>query len=181
MKYFGSDFHLDHKLMLKLGRPFSSIQEMNDVIIKNVIDVLKPGDIFYFLGDLSWSYYQAELFFSQLPKNVQFHWILGNHDKQPSKYKQFVTSTSNMKEIKIQENSVTLCHYPMTTWNKSHFNSWMLHGHHHISKDNKIDNYLQGKMLNVNVEFHDYKPLSEFDIIDIMKDKEDNFDLIKKE
>lgn len=184
MIYITSDFHLDHTNVLKFSkRPFSSIEEMNRTIIKNILDVIKPGDIFYFLGDLAWSKKAYEDFFARWPRNVEFHWVLGNHDKKAWKqYKHHTTSVTDIKEIYIEKNPITLCHYPMLTWNKSHYNAFMLFGHHHENSHgtDQLDKLACGKMLNVNVEFHDYKPWSEKEILEYMNKRADNWDLIKK-
>ena len=34
-------------------------------------------------------------------------------------------------ELKVGEQLVVLDHYPMRSWNKSHYGSWQLYGHHH--------------------------------------------------
>ncbi len=81
-KHFTSDFHLSHTGVIKFSdRPFKDIVEMDDLIIKNVISPLKEGDDLYFLGDLSWTQDASFKFFNQIPYNVHFHWILGNHEK----------------------------------------------------------------------------------------------------
>jgi calcineurin-like phosphoesterase family protein len=183
MKYFTSDWHLGHKLMLRLGhRPFKTMDEMNNTIIDNMFKVLKKGDILYFLGDLGWDNSIIDYFFNNKPKGVQFHWILGNHDKNSAKYSKFCESISPIKEVKVEGNTIVLCHYPLTTWNKSHFNSFMLYGHHHIGSHgtDKLDVHTEGKMLNVNVEFNDYKPWSEKDILAYMKEQPDNWDFISE-
>ena len=179
MRYFISDIHLSHTNVIKFsGRPFETIEEMDKTIIENVMTPLKAGDDLYFLGDLSWKQTGSEAFFKALPKNVRFHWILGNHDKDSHKYKQHCTSIEIMKEIKINGVSVTLCHYPMLSWNKSHHGAWMLFGHIHTDSHGTsgIAEKTKGKMLNVNCEFHDYKPWNEDQIIEYMKTKEDNWD-----
>ena len=52
--YFSSDFHLGRKNILKYdNRPFESIELMNETIISNLESLLKKGDNFYYLGDLS--------------------------------------------------------------------------------------------------------------------------------
>ena len=185
MKYFSSDWHLGHGSVIKFSnRPFQSTQEMNDTILKNMYAPLKKGDILYYLGDLSWSKSGYNRVFDELPEGVTFVWILGNHDKKEWKaYKGRVQEITDFKEIKIGQQSVTLCHYPMLTWNKSHYNSWQLYGHHHNNSHGfeQIDNKTMGKMLNVNCEFNDYKPYSERDIIKIMENKPDNWDYIKEE
>ena len=185
MKYFSSDWHLGHGGVIKFSdRPFVSTQEMNSTILKNMYSVLKKGDILYYLGDLAWSksaYYRA---FDELPDGVDFVWVLGNHDKK--EWKQFehrATQVVDLKEIYIGKNPVTLCHYPMLTWNKSHYNAWMLYGHHHANSHgcNQIKEKSIGKMLNVNCEFNNYMPYSENDIIKIMEKKPNNWDYINKE
>ena len=70
----------------------------------------------------------------------------------------------------------------MMTWSRSHYNSWQLFGHHHVNAEgtNFINETAQGKMLNVNLEFNNYKMFNENDIVEIMEKKPDNFDLIRK-
>jgi calcineurin-like phosphoesterase family protein len=53
MQYWAcSDFHLQHLNIIKYcDRPFKSLAEMNETIIKNVNERVKPNDIVYFLGD----------------------------------------------------------------------------------------------------------------------------------
>ena len=185
MIYISSDWHLDHKRIIDLAeRPFKSTDEMNKVILTNMFAKLKPNDDFYFLGDLSWSTPGYALLFEMLPKNINFHIILGNHDRASSfnKYKKQIASVSHMKDIKIQNIPVTLCHYPMITWNKSHYNAFQLFGHHHINSHgtDQLNSHFAGKQLNVNCEMHNFQPWSETEIIDYMKTRPDNWDYIPK-
>lgn len=156
---------------------------MNATIIKNMFSPLKKGDMFFFLGDLSWSkdgYWQI---FNNLPDGVEFHWILGNHDlKEWKQWRSHVTSTSELRHINVQKNTVALCHYPMLTWNKSHYNSFQLYGHHHEAGygSDRLQDMISGKQLNVNCEFHDYKPWHEDEIIEYMNKRGDNWDRIIK-
>ena len=51
MKYFISDLHLFHENAIKYDhRPFDSIQEMHEEIMKNWNDRVTNGDIVYILG-----------------------------------------------------------------------------------------------------------------------------------
>ena len=185
MKWFSSDWHLGHANVIRFSdRPFKSVEEMNKEIIRRMFAPMKKGDDLYLLGDLSWSEEGYEMIFAEADrKGVNIHWILGNHDqKEYRKYRNRVKSITDYREIKVQGHSVTLCHYPMLTWNKSHFDAWMLFGHHHTSGhgDSKIKELTKGKMLNVNCEFNDYKPYSENDIIRIMESRPHNWDFIQK-
>ena len=175
MNYYSSDWHLNHTNIITFAdRPFSSTEEMNMTILNNVTSILKKGDKLYFLGDFSKSKSMYDLFFSMLPKGVEFHWIIGNHDKGLVKqYGYLCTSVSYMKEVIIQGNPTTLCHYPMISWNKSHYGAFQLYGHHHHKEGKEFDaihDKILPTQLNVNCEFHDYKPWSENQIVAYMKE-----------
>jgi len=185
MKYFSSDYHFSHTNVIPWSkRPFSSIEENNEVIISNIEKALKPGDELYFLGDLSWDVNFTRVFFERIKKaHIQFHWILGNHEKGSDLYRKQCASMSSLKDVYIGDKlPVVLCHYPMLTWNKSHYNSFMLYGHHHANSNGTVElvHKAEGKMLNVNVEFHNYMPWSEEEIVEYMKMRPDNWDLIKR-
>jgi calcineurin-like phosphoesterase family protein len=184
MKYFTSDWHLSHNGILEFSkRPFENVEQMDNTIINNVLATVEGGDEIYFLGDLTWNHLTAERFFRQLPDNINFHWILGNHEKGWQRYRKNCTSISYMKEVTINKHPVILCHYPMLTWNKSHYNSWHLFGHHHYKSNGwrHIEKMTKGKMLNVNVEFNDYQMWSENQIEKYMNKRKDNWDYIKKD
>lgn len=54
MKYYISDLHLFHENAIKFDhRPFESVQEMHEVILKNWNDRVTNGDFVYLLGDMS--------------------------------------------------------------------------------------------------------------------------------
>ena len=54
MKYYISDLHLFHENAIAFDhRPFASLQEMHDMILKNWNDRVTNGDMVYILGDVS--------------------------------------------------------------------------------------------------------------------------------
>lgn len=79
MRWFTSDFHFGHRGIIGYcNRPFASVEEMNDSLIKIWNAHVKPDDEVYFLGDFSlnpkWS---KEI----VPKlNGAKTLIHGNHD-----------------------------------------------------------------------------------------------------
>ena len=52
MIFFTSDTHFNHKAIISYcSRPFESVEEMNDRLIDNWNQVVKPSDTVYHLGD----------------------------------------------------------------------------------------------------------------------------------
>lgn len=176
MKYFSSDWHLGDKECISYGdRPFQSVKEMNRIIIDNMIAPLKKGDTLYFLGDLSWSNEVTEEFFNKFPLNVNFVWVKGNHDNNFTKRG---VEQVKFKEIRLNDRLVTLCHYPLCVWNESYKNSWDLYGHVHKKQTNNMYKSV-GKQLNVNCEYHNFKPWTEKEIEIYMDNMSNNFDYNK--
>ena len=75
----------------------------------------------------------------------------------------------------VEDNYITLCHYPMISWNKSHYNSWLLYGHVH---NNEIP--LKGKMMNVGVDVNNFYPVSFTQVKEYMNKQPNNYNYIKK-
>jgi calcineurin-like phosphoesterase family protein len=189
--WFTSDWHLFGINFLKNEKRnhFKDVNEMNSFILHNIISTTRKGDNLYFLGDIGWKFPEKYLeeFFTAIKKaGLNFFWIEGNHDadiKPPAisciKWK------GQIKDIKLEKQPITLVHYPMYVWNKSHYGAYLLHGHIHY-KDNtwnileKENINLRGKILNVNCELHNFKPLSFEEIHSILEKKESNFDLIER-
>lgn len=60
MIYYTSDLHFGHKNIIQLtSRPFSSVEEMDEVLIKNWNSKVTKNDLVYILGDFTW-YNSAE-------------------------------------------------------------------------------------------------------------------------
>ena len=119
--FFTSDQHFGHENLMKNLRPeFSSIEEMNEVLINNYNSVVNRNDTVYMLGDFCMHGKELDIL-KQL--NGQIHYILGNHDKKYFKkiisYKK-VISVNHCRDVKIDSQKITLCHYPMLSYNCSH-------------------------------------------------------------
>jgi calcineurin-like phosphoesterase family protein len=166
MKYFfTADEHYGHKNIIKYcDRPFTGVDEMNEEIIKRHNEVVGDDDLVYHLGDFTLSD-DAEKYTRRLKGKHIF--IRGSHDYwMDDTYHEILT-------IKPEaEPYVVLCHYAMKVWDKSHYNSWQLFGHSH----GKLKGV--GKQMDVGVDTHNFYPYSFEEIREIMKKKEDNFNLV---
>ena len=188
MIWFTADYHLSHRNIMKYSnRPFNDVNEMDETIFSNLESKVKKRDILYFLGDLTFNIRKAHEFFERF-ENVEIHFIVGNHDnKKTIKIaRERCTSVSHLKEISLTEkgprtpestetHAITLCHYAMRVWNKSHFNSWQLYAHSH-GKLNPL-----GKQYDVGVDNNNFMPVSFNQLIKIMENQQNNFNFIPLE
>src|SRR5687767_6005129 len=79
--FFTSDTHWGHKNIIKFcSRPYASVEEMDEAMITNWNDRVRPGDTVYHLGDFT--FYRREdqqrRIIDSLNGNIKL--ILGNHD-----------------------------------------------------------------------------------------------------
>lgn len=83
--YFISDTHFGHKNIIKFYpelRPFSTIEEHDEVLIQNWNSVVKKGDRVFHLGDFAWG--TANIVKTVQRLNGVKYLIMGNHDTAPT-------------------------------------------------------------------------------------------------
>ena len=81
MIYYTSDLHLGHaNIITHCNRPFSAVDEMDEVLIDNWNAKVTNADTVYVLGDLMFRNKRpAEAYLSRLKGRK--HLVVGNHDK----------------------------------------------------------------------------------------------------
>jgi calcineurin-like phosphoesterase family protein len=177
MYWFTADYHLSHRAIMQYcHRPFSSVQQMDDMILSNLDASIRPGDTLYFLGDLSFGLDGAKQFLDIIKnRKTNLVFIKGNHDK--SQVLSYLKSNDililALTTIYLNDHPVILCHYSMRVWDRSHFNSWQLYAHSHGTLPP------EGKQHDVGVDANDFFPVSGTQIIEIMESRPDNFNYIK--
>ncbi len=176
--FFTSDTHFGHKNIMRFSdRPFTSVEDMDREMISKWNETVPEDGIVFFLGDFSFHKQQVSKdILEQLNGKVIL--IKGNHDKNPSYFKEI----HNLLDIKVLDNlngfsdgftHITLCHYPMAIWNKKHYGSWHLHGHSHGTYKpvaNCSDHHFKGlpenlffkynKIIDVGVDVWNFRPVS---------------------
>lgn len=163
MIFYTSDLHIGHSNIIKLNnRPFSSVEEMNNVIIRNYQETVSNNDDVYILGDVVFKFPDSpERLFSQLPG--QKHLIIGNHDAKLAKgcYK-FFESIDDYAKITDKERKVILFHYPILEWDGYFKGSYHLYGHIHNNTDNYTYEIISKipRAYNVGVDVNNYKPVT---------------------
>ena len=176
MIHFISDTHWGHKNIIQYSnRPFNSVEEMDEMLIKNWNERVGQNDTVYHLGDFAFTPYDA------LKKTARRllgtkHLILGNHDKAIIQHRTDLVnsgtfaSIQNYHELKAEGQFIVLFHYGQRTWNKSHRGSIHLYGHSHGS----LPPF--GKSVDVGVDCKeitsDYRPVSLDEVIKYMEKRE---------
>jgi len=165
MIFFTADHHFGHANIIKhCSRPFQNVQEMDEVLINNWNAAVKPNDTVYIAGDLFFrNATSTEEYLQRL--NGKKHLLIGNHDKDWMKktdLPRFFESVERMMEISDGAHKITLCHYPMMTWNGIKKSAYMIHGHIHNNTNADYFPLIRNmpNLLNAGVEINGYKPVS---------------------
>ena len=139
--FFTSDTHFQHANIIKYcSRPFSSVDEMNAALCDNWNSVVRLDDIVYHLGDVLFG--DVERMLPRLRGLMGKKYLIpGNHDttKVLESLDGIFEILPSLVEIPLPAEGkagqyaspLSLCHYPMATWNRSHRGAIMLHGHNH--------------------------------------------------
>lgn len=187
---FTSDYHLFHlNIILKLTkRSFKTVMEMNETIRDNHNKQFDNDSIIFNLGDAvlvpkikkvpdPTIVAQVEDFLKTFKGKI--YYLQGNHERQLHKIKKVWEEVPQLFEVTIQDGShkqlIVLCHYCLRVWNKSHFNSWHLHGHSHGSLEddngNSMKDHKTSFSLDVGVDTNNFCAYEYEDIKKIMSTK----------
>ena len=109
--YFTSDQHFNHANIIRYcNRPFDSVEEMNEHIIKQYNSVVRDEDVVYFLGDIGMGN------ITQIIKRLKGVKILvqGNHDKRGRKsyIKMGFSCVVEDLRLKVGKRLVNVSHVP---------------------------------------------------------------------
>ncbi len=130
---------------------------MNAALLNNYNSKVGPKDEVWFLGDFIMGRNPVEEARTVLAKmHGTKHMILGNHDPRKKAFYDLFETCSEYREIKVEGQRMTLCHYAARVWNKSHHGAWMLYGHSHGS----LADDPNARSIDVGVDCHNYFPLS---------------------
>lgn len=144
MRFYIADCHFGHdKVRLLDGRPFASVEEMDETMIVRWNErVRKKKDEVVILGDLCLG--KGEQVNELLHKlNGKKYLVTGNHDRLFLRDKKFDPSllewVKPYAELKDNGRKLVLCHYPIICYNGQYHgdSTYMLYGHVHDTPDYK--------------------------------------------
>jgi calcineurin-like phosphoesterase family protein len=189
--WFTSDTHFDHKNICSattnwveaedLTRKFSSLDQMNDELVTSINNKVGQDDILFHLGDWSFNGFENIRKFRERINCKNVHLILGNHDHHIERNKENIqsifSSVSQYLDLEVKwrpyhsklvADSYTrfvLFHYPIASWNGMSDGVIHLHGHVHLSPQQRVAN---GKAMDVGVDGNNMEPISMDEVLKIM-------------
>lgn len=180
MNFFTSDHHFGHANIIGfVHRPFKNVEEMDSDMTERWNEVVSPEDTVWHLGDFTLgSIASFQKYIYQL--NGTFFIVPGGHDwrwlKEYDPEWQGINVTDpliTLDELLPKKDGhpqpIVLCHYPLLSWDRSHYGTPHLHGHVHntigstIGKSGDLllpPNMAPGTRIDVGVDGHDFYPYS---------------------
>ena len=171
MIWFTADTHFAHANIIRYcGRPFTSVQEMDEQLVERWNSAVTPDDTVYHLGDFTLK--GSDVFAACAQKlNGRIRILPGSHDHTwLSEFEsESITSLSGypvqvmppLVSFEFPElglgrypQVIALCHYALRVWDRSHYGAWHLYGHSHGTLPS------HGLSLDVGVDCHGYRPIS---------------------
>ena len=108
-----ADTHFGHKNVIQYcERPFSSVEEMNEELIKKWNSVVKPDDIVYHLGDFSMTSNKEKVAELVACLNGRIVLIMGNHDQKSHRWYMDCGFENTTRKPMIVDNNIILMHEP---------------------------------------------------------------------
>lgn len=163
MLFFIADTHFGHENIIRYcDRPFDSVSDMDDILIKNWNSRVSDEDTVFILGDMFFKSENEEEILKQLRGKKRL--LVGNHDESWMKkfdYSKYFESVDYYIEMKEGNRYMTLCHYPMMSWNR-YTDGYMLHGHIHNAIYVDFWPYIAARknIFNAGVEINNYMPVT---------------------
>lgn len=181
--FFTSDLHFGHENVIRFdNRPFNTVEEMDEEMIKRWNTKVGKGDIVYVLGDFIWKAATNEAVSIIRRLNGQIILIKGNHDRflHNAAAKKAFAGIKDYDDICVTlEDGTTrrciLSHYFIPFYNGHRYQAIHLHGHSHFTEESaeevRITTELNEKgydlkIYNVGCMYWNYTPVTLDEILE---------------
>lgn len=179
-----ADQHFGHQGILKRGRPFQTVEDMDDAMIERHNKRVGKKDHVFFVGDFSGSSdekYLRKIFHAL---NGQKHLVPGNHDSKQvlnlpwaTPVRLQVTLSADAEDsnypweqpfkdrriVKQPGRKFILSHFAPLSWDYMYSGSFLLYGHTHGKLPGR------GRSIDVGVDSWGYQPITPDEAIAAMK------------
>lgn len=174
--YFTADPHYNHRGILKYQpkRPWTDVGLMDEGLIE-LWNKTVPDDAHVFcVGDMFFAPTHVSLPIMARLKGRKYL-IKGNHDHKMNQHVRGMFEwVKDYHEIKVNFDGkviwINMFHYPLSTWNRMHYGSYMLHGHTHAGMEPNPHSF---DILDVGVDsalfwLGECRPFTLKEVVDIM-------------
>ena len=160
-EFFTADTHFNHTNIIKhCARPFITVGEMNEILIKNWNETVGKKDIVYHLGDFAYSNHSS----IRMELNGKIILVKGNHDRMSAvQYQNLFTRVEDVMFLRSYDPNIFLSHYAHRTWKNAVHGSWHLFGHTH----GRLQPF--GLSFDVGVDCWGFRPVSYDQVREKMK------------
>jgi calcineurin-like phosphoesterase family protein len=192
--YFTSDSHAGHENIIKFcKRPFGSVQEMNDEMVRRWNEKVPEDGIVFHLGDFAWGGYNVWKEFRER-LNGDIYLIKGNHclKNMTPMAKELFKDVNMQMRIEIEERKIWLNHFPLLCYSGVYrdFNGleYNLFGHVHLSNHKERNTgrdcercyqMLFPTQYDVGVDFNEFAPISWNELNEKIKQQVENNENLK--
>ena len=177
--WFTSDSHYSHANITeglstwekgRGQRPFQTVDDMNDTLVKNINGCAQESDILIHLGDFSFGGISKVSEFRERIICKEVILVLGNHDHHIRSNKtglqDLFTRTTSYLELSVNKQQFILFHFPIVVWDCVGQGAIMLHGHTHKRPEKRIG---KGRMLDVGLDGHpEFRPYGLGEIMELV-------------
>lgn len=186
VRFFTADLHLGHANIIRYcDRPFADVAEMNDALVANWNDTVRPGDEVIVLGDFAMGRIAETL---PLAERLNGRKILlaGNHDRCWAGHSKHFDRESRRyldagfdeiwqgtARLDLDGTPVLASHFPYDGDSQdldrhrdqrpADHGDWLLHGHVHEKWK------VNGRMINVGVDVWDHRPVPQRALLDLIR------------
>ena len=170
MIYYISDLHFGHRNVIGMdGRPFESIEEMDETLIWRWNERVTDEDDVYIVGDFAYRNGNTASWYLRQLKGRK-HLVIGNHDRltiQDPKAMAYLASVEKMNRVIDNDRKVSLCHFPVAEWTGKRHGGYHVHGHLHNRRDEVYEFMSRyDKALNAGCMLNGYRPVTLDELIE---------------
>jgi calcineurin-like phosphoesterase family protein len=174
MIFFTADTHFYHAEIIPMcRRPFATVKNMNNVLVRNWNSCVTDRDEVYILGDFLVGGNARDANHTLRRMKGKKYLVRGNHDDTYLEDSEFDLSLFGwVKDFFILRHDncdYVLCHYPLLEWPGFHDGAYHLYGHIHnapaLRPDERRFGVLKGhRSANAGVDVQDFFPVSIEDV-----------------
>lgn len=168
LRFYIADLHFGHEKVIRYdNRPFTTMEQMQELCIRNWNSVVGAYDEVFVLGDM---FLKGNLAKQIMPRlNGTTYLILGNHDRVTQNDYRYFGWVKDYAVISDGNDKVVLFHYPIAHWRNADHGYVHLYGHIHKGRDyapyeSYKFNMAQREQLyecyNVGCMLHNYTPIT---------------------